>query len=77
MPFNVVRDTSRCPVGKPWAVIGGRSGNDLFGCHPSKEHARTQQQALYAQDADAADPPPAAPDPAPAVAYITPASVAW
>ena len=53
MPFNVVSNDSRCPASKPYAVIGGQSGHDLFGCHPDKDSARRQQQALYAQVDDA------------------------
>lgn len=47
MPYVVVKDTSVCPSSKPWAVKNEDTGK-LFGCHPTKEHARKQQDALYA-----------------------------
>ena len=50
MPYNVVEGSDQCPSSKPYAVIGGKSGNDLFGCHTTKESARKQQQALYAAE---------------------------
>lgn len=52
MPWNIVQNDERCPASKPFAVIGGRTGNALFGCHPDKDSARKQQQALYAQEDD-------------------------
>jgi hypothetical protein len=70
MPWNVVHNDDRCPAERPYAVIGGRSGNDLFGCHPNKDSARKQQQALYAQQADGAR------DDAP-VAYTLPSTQVW
>jgi hypothetical protein len=50
MPWNVER-TDRCPAGRPWGVIGGESGDDLRGCHPTQQAARQQQKALYAAEA--------------------------
>jgi hypothetical protein len=52
MPYIVRRDLSRCPASKPWAVTNEATG-DLRGCHPTKEHARLQQKALYASVPDA------------------------
>jgi hypothetical protein len=62
MPWNV-EQSDRCPADKPWAVIGGASGDHLAGCHPSKEKARAQQEALYAGEAKSA--------------YSTPTTKAW
>jgi hypothetical protein len=69
MPWNIVKSDERCPASKPYAVVGGRSGNALFGCHDTKESAQNQQKALYSQaDDERADPP---------VCYTVPSSVAW
>lgn len=70
MPWNIVKGDSRCPAGKPFAVVGGRSGNGLAGCHDTKESARQQQKALYASEAKA----DAAVEP---VCYTTPTTVWW
>ena len=51
MPYVVTRD-DRCPASKPWGVTNQQTG-DLHGCHPTKEHARSQQRALYAAADDA------------------------
>jgi hypothetical protein len=79
MPFNVVNNDDRCPASKPYAVIGGRSGHDLFGCHPDKDSARKQQQALYAQTGDTNDDDDerACPRMDTPVSYTLPATVAW
>lgn len=82
MPYNVVSGDERCPASKPFAVVGGRSGDALFGCHDTKESARNQQKALYAQDDDEAHAQhvhvdvgcPRTDTP---VCYTTPATVAW
>ena len=50
MPWNIVKNDERCPASKPFAVIGGASGNALFGCHATKDSAREQQKALYASE---------------------------
>jgi hypothetical protein len=78
MPWNVVKGDDRCPGGKPYAVVGGAGGNKLFGCHPDKDSARRQQQALYAQADDTKGCPPmdTQRDDYP-VAYTTPCTVAW
>jgi hypothetical protein len=54
MPYNIVPNSDKCPASKPFAVIGGRSGDDLFGCHATKESAREQQKALYAAEGNSA-----------------------
>ena len=54
MPY-IVREDSRCPAGKSWAVVNEQT-KDLRGCHPTKEHARQQQKALYANVPDARPP---------------------
>jgi hypothetical protein len=77
MPWNVVHNDDRCPAGKPYAVVGGRSGNDLFGCHTDKESARTQQQALYASAADTKADDPGCPQMDTPPCYSLPATVAW
>lgn len=46
MPWIVRRDTDKCPVSKPWAVLNQQT-DDLRGCHKTKKHARQQQKALY------------------------------
>jgi len=51
MPY-VIKLDDRCPASKPWAVANQQT-NDLRGCHPTKEHAREQQKALYANVPDA------------------------
>lgn len=51
MPY-VVRQDDRCPASRPWGVSNQQTG-DLHGCHPTKEHARSQQRALYAAEDDA------------------------
>lgn len=53
MPY-VVREDDRCPASRPWGVFNQQTG-DLHGCHPTKEHARRQQRALYAAE-DSAPP---------------------
>jgi Caudovirus prohead serine protease len=52
-PYSVSRDTNACSVPKPWAVKNSETG-DLRGCHATKEGARRQQAALYANVPDAA-----------------------
>lgn len=52
MPFVVMKDTSACPIDKPWAVkTQGSDGKGVGapkGCHPSAAKARAQLRALYA-----------------------------
>jgi hypothetical protein len=60
MPY-VVRTDSRCPASRPWGVVNQATG-ELHGCHPSEEHARSQQRALYAAE-DAARPRRSAEEP--------------
>lgn len=56
MPWNVTK-SSRCPADKPWAVIGGKDGKHIAGCHPDRDSALQQQKALYVNEVktDAAD----------------------
>jgi hypothetical protein len=49
MPWNVKKD-SRCPASKPWAVVGGASGNRVAGCHPTEDAAKKQQAAQYVNE---------------------------
>jgi hypothetical protein len=49
MPYRIRKD-DRCPAGKPWGVVGGSSGDRLFGCHPSEDAAKGQQAALYVHE---------------------------
>lgn len=46
MPWNVKKD-DRCPASKPWAVVNADNGR-VVACHISKDSARQQQKALYA-----------------------------
>jgi len=53
LPF-IIRKTSQCPASKPYGVFtetahgsGETKPGSLHGCHPTIEHARTQQSALY------------------------------
>jgi hypothetical protein len=50
MPWNVVKGGGTCSANE-WAVVGGRTGNRTAGCHPDKDSARKQQEALYANEA--------------------------
>jgi hypothetical protein len=52
MPYVIRNDDPRCPPSKPWSVVNQQT-NDLRGCHPTMEHARKQQKALYASVPDA------------------------
>lgn len=47
MPYKVRKDTSRCPVSKPWAVVSEGSG-ETKGCHSTKEKAERQRRAIEA-----------------------------
>jgi len=80
MPYSIREDDSRCPAGKKWSVVNSDTG-DLKGCHPSKDSARQQQKALYANVPDAgrsADAGENMPEKIPAaVMYSTPATKAW
>lgn len=53
MPWDVKRDT-RCPASKPWGVVKKKDGK-LEGCHETKEKARKQQEALYANESGASN----------------------
>ncbi len=54
MPYVVEKDEAACSVSKPWAVKK-KNGGKVMGCHETKEEAKKQQSALYAQeDASAA-----------------------
>ena len=44
MPWKVEK-SDRCPIAKPWAVIK-KDGGKLVGCHPSKEVAQKQIEAI-------------------------------
>ncbi len=48
MPWTVSEDT-RCPSGKPWAVVKQADGS-VVACHATKESAIAQQKALYAKE---------------------------
>jgi hypothetical protein len=48
MPYHV-KETSKCPVSKPWGVIKDSDGK-VMGCHPSKGDANKQLAALYANE---------------------------
>ena len=50
MPWHVVV-SSKCPSGKPWAVIKDSDGS-VEGCHPSREAANRQMAALYAAESN-------------------------
>ena len=47
MPWHIVPNSAKCPVAKPWAVIKDSDGT-LAGCHASKQNAKKQMAALYA-----------------------------
>jgi HK97 family phage prohead protease len=49
VPWTVSKDTSMCPVSKPWAVKKSDTGAKA-GCHVSEADAKKQQAALYAQE---------------------------
>jgi len=51
VPYVIKRD-DRCPASKPFAVVNQQTG-DLRGCHPTEDHARQQQKALYVNVPDA------------------------
>jgi HK97 family phage prohead protease len=67
MPYIVVKDAAACSAQKPWAVYtetGHETGlptGKPHGCFASKEAAREQQKALYANVPDAKEAPPAEP----------------
>jgi HK97 family phage prohead protease len=48
MPWHVAQ-SSKCPAGKPWAVIKDADGH-IEGCHPTKGAAQKQMAALYASE---------------------------
>lgn len=50
VPYKVVKDTSTCPTGKPWAVKKQTDGK-VMGCHPTKEKANRQVRAIEANEA--------------------------
>lgn len=45
--IDVVHNHKGCPKSRPWAVVGADTGK-VHGCHPTKEAARKQQSAIYA-----------------------------
>jgi len=45
--IDVVHNHKGCPKSRPWAVVGADTGK-VHGCHPTKEEARKQQEAIYA-----------------------------
>jgi len=47
MPWKVERDTTACPVSRPYAVKTVDTGR-VHGCHATQAQARAQQSALYA-----------------------------
>jgi hypothetical protein len=66
MPWNIVKGGGSCKADE-WAVIGGRDGKHLAGCHPDRESALQQQKALYAQTGGRSEE-----GPEPTVAYSMP-----
>lgn len=48
MPYHVA-ETGKCPASKPWGCIKSSTG-EVMGCHPTKEAATKQLQALYANE---------------------------
>lgn len=48
MPWHVAK-SSKCPASKPWACIKNTDGT-IEGCHATKEAARKQMAALYANE---------------------------
>lgn len=52
MPWHVVRNSSSCPDGRPFAVVKDGNGK-VVGCHRSQSSANRQLQALYANEPDA------------------------
>jgi hypothetical protein len=89
MPWDVVKDDSRCPASAPFAVVGGDGGgNKLFGCHATADSARQQQKALYAATEDEPGRTGLTPDkageraggtgmPAPVLPVSLPMTIAW
>jgi HK97 family phage prohead protease len=49
MPWHIVPESSKCPAGKPYAVIKDADGT-LAGCHPTRPLAQKQLAALYANE---------------------------
>ena len=78
MPYSIKSNDSRCPKGKPFSVVNSDT-NDLRGCHVSKESAREQQKALYANvpDADRSEEPPRDPVAEYPVSFSKSITVAW
>ncbi len=56
MPYDVTRNTDRCPMDRPWAVENPDSGR-LHGCHETEQMAQRQQAALYANVEEASATP--------------------
>jgi hypothetical protein len=56
VPYEVRKDTNRCPVSKPWAVISKGSG-ETKGCHATKEKAGRQRAAIEANTDEKYDRP--------------------
>lgn len=73
MPYKIKENDSRCPDGKPYSVVNSDT-NDLRGCHPDKESATKQLQALYANVPDAGR---SADGCCGSVAYTTPTTQVW
>lgn len=48
MPWHVAR-SSKCPAGKPFAVIKNATGT-VVACHETSEKATKQMRALYAKE---------------------------
>lgn len=48
MPYSIRKD-SGCPEGKPFAVVKNDDGKKM-GCHESREKARRQLAAIYANE---------------------------
>lgn len=48
MPWHVAK-SSKCPTGKPWAVIKSADGK-VVACHETSDKAKAQLRALYANE---------------------------
>ena len=53
MPWKISKGHAGCPPSRPYAVVGGASGNRVAGCHSSRVKAIKQQRALYAAETSA------------------------
>jgi hypothetical protein len=49
MPWHISEFNKSCPASKPYAVVKDSDGS-VAGCHESKESAKSQLAALYANE---------------------------